>query len=517
MKASERQIAQGFLFTDLYQLTMAQLYFLEGIAEREAEFDYFFRNNPDYGGHQAGYCVFAGLSDLLDELEETALQGRDVDHLRRLRGRGGEPLFRPEFLDWLRSRGGLGDLELRSVPEGRIVHPGSPVVSVTGPLASLQLLETRLLNTLNYPTLVATKAARVRLAAGSAPVVDFGMRRGHGMAVNAGSRAALIGGVDASSNTGTSFIAGVDPVGTHGHSLVQAFIASGATELDAFRAYARAYPDNCLLLIDTVDTLASGLPNAIRVFEELRSRGHRPQGIRLDSGDLAHLAVVCASELEEAGFPDTTITLSNQLDEMTIWQVRTQVLEESRQRGIDGAAILDRLSYGVGTKLMVSEGAPSLDGVFKLVALQTEGEWQPAIKLSDSPAKTTNPGRKELFRVYDERGMATADLIALEGERPDADLPLHLVHPAEPEVERTLQPARISRIEQLRERMWADGRRLGARERIETPRERRRVDEEALDVGVRRLLNPHVYHVSLSLELAEMKQRLIRERHAELG
>jgi nicotinate phosphoribosyltransferase len=500
----------GVLFTDLYQLTMAQLYFREGMHELPAQFDYFFRENPDYGGHKAGYSVFAGLADLLDFMGRARLSEHEAELLKGMRDPSGTPLFDEEFVSWLEGDEGFEAVTARAVPEGRVVHPGTPVAIVSGPLARVQLLETALLNKLNYPTLVATKAARLKQAARGGPVFEFGMRRGQGNSVNAGTRAALIGGVDGSSNTGASLELGVRPVGTHAHSMVQAFIARGGSELDAFRAYARHYPDSCLLLVDTVDTLASGLPNAIRVFEELRRDGFEPIGIRLDSGDLAYLAVMCARELDSAGFPDVTITLSNQLDELTIWQVLTQVDEEAARYGVDPVRLVRRLAYGVGTQLMVSGGAPALDGVFKLVAVDSGGEWRPAMKVSNTPAKTINPGEKALYRVYDARGKATADLVTLAGEEISASGRLVLHHPSDNERRRTLVAAEISRIEPLLETVWRAGP-AAAAVNVEELRRRRAADEEALDPGVRRLLNPHIYHVSLSEELWRLKQRLIAE------
>jgi nicotinate phosphoribosyltransferase len=504
----------GFLFTDFYQLTMAQLYFRNGLHETPAQFDYFYRENPDYGKHEAGYCVFAGLSDLLDFVEGARLGEGELERLRGLRSGGGDRLFGEDFLSWLAGGAGFAAVALKAVAEGRVVHPGAPLAVARGPLALVQLLETALLNKLNYPTLVATKASRMKRAARGGQVFEFGMRRGQGLAVDAGTRAAMIGGVDGSSNTGASLRVGASPVGTHAHSMVQAFIAAGGSELEAFRAYAESYPDNCLLLVDTVDTLASGLPNAIRVFEELRRAGHEPLGIRLDSGDLAYLAIICARELDRAGFGDAVITLSNQLDELTIWQVLTQIGAEAQQYGVDPERLAARLSYGVGTQLMVSGGAPALDGVFKLVALHGDGTWRPAMKLSDTPAKVTNPGDKTVCRVYDERRMATADIVALAGEDLAEELTeaSHLVlrHPADSHLSRELASGEISRIEPLLEDAWIDGVRAPSPP-LEQLRQRREADEERLDPGVMRLLNPHIYHVSLSEELWRLKQRLIEE------
>lgn len=513
-----RAIAEGILFTDLYQLTMAQLYFRQGIHETPAQFDYYFRHAPDYGGHQAGYCVFAGLSDLLDFVADARLSGEEAQGLRQLRGRDGEPLFGDDFIDWLAASGGFESLTLRAVHEGRVVHPGAPLLVARGPLALVQLLETALLNKLNFATLIATKASRLKMAARGGRVYEFGMRRGQGLGVNEATRAALLGGADASSNVGASLLNGIPPVGTHAHSMVQAYMAAGGSELDAFRAYAETYPDNCLLLVDTVDTLSSGLPNAITVFEELRASGREPVGIRLDSGDLAYLAIICARELDRAGFPEAVITLSNQLDELTIWQVLTQIEAEAERYGVEPAGLIARLAYGVGTQLVVSGGAPALDGVYKLVALRGDGvdgdgdgrgEWRPAMKFSDSPAKVTNPGEKALHRLYDDRGMATADVVSLADEELAKEGVLTLHHPGEAEKLRRLPVERVSHTESLLEDAWLEGRRIMERPAIADLRERRQADEARLDPGVLRLLNPHIYHVSLSSGLWRLKQDLI--------
>ena len=268
----------GALFTDLYQLTMAQVYFSHGMADVDAGFEHYFRTYPDYGGHRAGFCVSAGLGPLLDRLATLGFGDAERSALAGMRAGSGAPLFRPDFLDWLVEEGDFARLRIRATPDGRVVHPHTPITVVEGPLALGQLLETVLLNHRNYGTLVATKAARVKQAARSGTVLEFGMRRAAGDGADLATHAALVGGADFSSNVGASQRAGLPARGTHAHSLVQAFMAAGGTELDAFRAFAQVYPDDCVLLVDTIDTLGSGLPNAVTVFEELRRRGHRPGG-----------------------------------------------------------------------------------------------------------------------------------------------------------------------------------------------------------------------------------------------
>lgn len=509
MKPAEREVAAGMLFTDEYQLTMAQVYFRAGLHERHALFEHFFRHNPDYGAHKAGFCVSAGLEWLLDWMAEAHFRPADLEYLRGQTGAAGERLFAPDFLAWLAKSGTFEGLSLCAIPEGRVVHPHVPLTVVRGPLAMAQILETALLNGLNYQTLIATKAARMREAGRGQVLLEFGLRRAQGEGGNAGARAALIGGADFSSNVGVSHVLGVPPKGTHAHSLVQAFMALGEGELAAFRAYAGVYPDDCILLVDTINTLESGVPNAIRVFEELRRQGHRPVGVRLDSGDLAYLSIQVAKMLDEAGFHDTRIVLSNQLDELVIWQILTQVAQEAPRYGVDADAVVRRLMYGVGTNLVASWGQPALDGVYKLVALHERGEWIPAIKISETPAKTLNPGEKRVWRLYDRRGQATADLLAAAAEDPRAQSPLVLRHPADYNCQRVLEQASISSVEELLAEVLSEGKRVYPEQTIADMRARRMADIERLDPGVRRLVNPHVYHVSLSEQLWALKQGLI--------
>lgn len=515
MRADQRRTAEGILFTDQYQLSMAQLYFRQGLHERPAQFDHFFRSYPDYGLHKAGYCVSAGLAWLLDWMAEARFRAEDLEHLRAQRDRAGGRLFGDDFLAYLGRMGGLESVTLRAIPEGRVVHPGVPLTIVRGPLIAAQLLETALLNQLNYQTLIATKAARIRDVSRGAMVLEFGLRRGQDRGANAGSRAALIGGADFTSNVGLSSTLGLPPKGTHAHAMVQAFLALGHSELDAFRAYAEVYPEDCLLLVDTVDTLESGVPNAIRVFEELRTRGHAPVGIRLDSGDLAYLAIQSALMLDRAGFPQASIVLSSDLDELVIWQIQTQIAQEAPRYGADADAIVRRLVYGVGTRLVTSHGEGALGGVYKLVAVHDGAAWRPAIKLADTPAKMTNPGLKQAWRLYDARGRATADLIALEDEDPAAAGQLILRHPGDAAQQRALDAGAISGVEPLLVEVMREGRLVYEPPTLDQMRERRLADVERLDAGVRRTVNPHIYHVSLSQRLWELKHELVAGLRAE--
>ncbi len=509
MNHDQQRSAEGLLFTDQYQLTMAQLYFRLGLHERPAQFEHFFRRYPNYGSHQAGYCVNAGLQWLIDWMQQTRATDADIAFLRSQHGVAGERIFGDDFLDWLRAHGHFESISLHAIPEGRVVHPNVPLTVVRGPLAMAQILETPLLSLLNYQTLIATKAARLREVARESAVLEFGMRRGPERGSNAGSRAALIGGADFSSNVGLSHVLGLAPKGTHAHSLVQVFMALGESELAAFRAYAEIYPDNCLLLVDTVDTLGSGVPNAITVFEALRRQGHRPVGIRLDSGDLAYLSIQAAKLLDAAGFADTTIVLSNDLDELTIWQITTQISQEAPRYGVDADALIRRLTYGVGTRLITSAGQGALDGVYKLVDLWTDAGWTPAIKISETAAKTITPGDKRVWRLYDQRGKATADLLALHDESPAAAAELMLRHPSDHTKYRSVAQAELSELEPLLVEVLREGRLMAELPPLDALRVRRVADVERLDPGVRRLVTPHIYHVSLSQRLWELKQDLI--------
>ncbi len=511
----EKAMIEGFLSTDLYQLTMAQVYFRLGVHEQPAEFDHYFRSYPDYGKHQAGYAVNAGLDWLLDWMQSTHVQDADIEYLRGLRGGSGERLFADDFLAWLRANGDFSGISVTAIPEGRVVHRNVPVTMVVGPLAMAQILETSLLNRLNYPTLIATKASRVHEAGRGRPVLEFGMRRGPERGAAAGTRAALIGGADFSSNVGTSAVLGFPAKGTHAHSLIQLFLAKGGSETDAFRAYAEVFPDDCLLLVDTIDTISSGIPNAITVFEELRRSGHEPAGIRLDSGDLAYLAIQAAAMLDAAGFPDVAIVLSSNLDELAIWQIISQIEGEAPRYGVDADTLIGRLSFGVGTRLITSQGDASLDGVYKLVAINEGGTWVPAIKVSESQAKIPNPGRKQAWRLYDRRGTATADVLGTTDERlmPNEAFTLH--HPVIPTAVRHLEPGAISEVENLHVPVLREGSRVSDPVPIEELRNRRVADLERLDPGVRRLINPHVYHVSLTDRLWNMKVDMVRHLTGE--
>ena len=499
-------ISRGALLTDQYQLTMAQLYFRHGLHERDARFEHFFRRYPDYGEHEAGYAINAGWGWLGRWADRSRFGEEEKSALRTHRVEG-HRLFSDEFIEWLATVS-WDALRYEAIPEGRVAHANIPLTVVEGPLAVAQILETPLLNHLNFHTLIATKASRVVEATRGGAVLEFGLRRAGDEGGIAATRAALIGGANASSNVGISHEMGVLPQGTHAHSMVQVFMALGDGELGAFRAYAEMYPDDCILLVDTIDTLESGMPNAITVFDELRKKGHRPVGVRLDSGDLAHLAVQASQMLDRAGFDEVHIVLSSSLDELTIFSILTQIADEAPRYGADADRVIGRLLYGVGTKMATSDGKPYLDGVYKLVAIADGDGWKPAIKVSDTAAKIVNPGRKRIHRLYDQRGLATVDLMSLADET--LEFPLEVRHHHEYGVVRVLDQAKVTSHEELLDPMTLEAPSDDPAVVAEA-RKRRVADLERLDPGVKRLVNPHVYHVSVTRRLAELKARLIAE------
>lgn len=469
------------LLTDLYQLTMAGGYVEEGKTDQWANFDYFFRNIPDDGG----YCVLAGLEDLIDYIVNMKFTQQDLSYLEEL------GLFSTKFLNYLENFKFSGDVW--ALPEGSLVFPHEPLIRVTAPLPEAQMIETTLLNIMNFQTLIATKAARICWAANGDPVIDFGLRRAHGPhGALMASRAAYIGGVQATSNVLAGELYGMPVKGTHAHSWVESF----PTELDAFRAYARIYPDSCVLLVDTYDTLKSGVPNAIRVGRELAKKGHRLKGIRLDSGDLAYLSKEARRILDEAGFKDVIIIASSDLDEWLIESLKRQ------------GAKIDL--WGVGTRLVTSYSAPALGGVYKLTALNEDGNRMvPKIKRSDNPEKITNPGIKKLVRVYDQDGQMRGDVLFLEEERLPKGRTFRAYHPMFPHVFKTY-PKEFE-IKELLVPIFKEGNLIYRLPKLDQIRNFVVENLKRLDSGYKRFHNPHVYHVSLSPRLFKTKQKLLRE------
>ncbi|MCW8810572.1 MAG: nicotinate phosphoribosyltransferase, partial [Ignavibacteriaceae bacterium] len=382
---------------------------------------------------------------------------------------------------------------------------------VKGPLAILQMMETALLNQINYQILIATKASRIKEIVKDQSILEFGTRRGHDRGAIAGTRAALIGGADFSSNVGISYQLGIPPKGTHAHSMVQLYLASGKSELEAFEAFADLYPDDCILLVDTIDTLESGLPNAVKVFEKLKRKGHNPVGIRLDSGDLAYLTIKCSLYLNEAGFPDTKIVLSNELDELRIWQIISQIRVEAPSFSTDANKIIKRLIFGVGTNLITSSGDPSLSGVYKLTAVKDGGKWLPTLKISESSKKMTLPGEKQVWRIIEKAGKATADLVCLDHETPDKADNLTLINILKDEERRVIPKENILSMEPLLTEVIKDGEVKYEFPSIQKMREIRKKDLDNLDFGVKRLINPHLYQVSVSKEILQLKKKLLEK------
>ena len=510
LKKFNQEVTEGFLFIDQYELVMAQIYFKLGLHEQQVQFEHFFRDYPDYGSHKAGYCINAGLEWFVDWMQNTSVTEPDIELLKTSKSGSGKRLYSDDFLNWLRKNGNFQQLNLSSIPEGRVVHPNEPLTVIKGPLASAQLIETALLNQLNYQILIATKASRIKEIVKKQPVLEFGARRGHDRGANAGVRAALIGGADFSSNVGISYQLGFSPKGTHAHSMIQLFLALGQSELDAFEAFAELYPDDCILLIDTVDTINSGLPNAVKVFENLKRKGHSPVGIRLDSGDLAYLTIKCAAYLDKAGFPETKIVLSNELDELRIWQILSQIKKEAHHSGVDAEKVITRLIFGVGTNLITSAGSSALSGVYKIAAVRDDGKWLPTLKVSETIKKMTIPGEKQVWRILESSGKATADLICKEEENPGSSDKLTLINVLKDNERREVLKKKILKLDPLLIDIINDGKIKYEFPSIQQIRETRAKDLENLDFGVKRLINPHYYQVSISKEIWELKRKLMK-------
>ena len=517
LKKFNQTVTEGFLFLDQYEMVMAQLYFKLGLHKEQVQFEHFFRDYPDYGSHKAGYCINAGLEWFADWMQNTAVTENDINLLSTSKTSSGKKLYSNEFLKWLQKNGNFSQLNLRSIPEGRVVHPNEPITTIEGPLGISQLIETALLNQINYQILIATKASRIKEIVKNQPILEFGARRAHDRGAVAGARAALIGGADFTSNIGISYQLGFTPKGTHAHSMIQMFLAIGKSELDAFQSFADLYPDDCILLVDTIDTMNSGLPNAIRVFEKLKRKGHSPIGIRLDSGDLAYLTIKCATELDKSGFPDTKIVLSNELDELRIWQILSQIKKEAHFSGLDADKIIQRLIFGVGTNLITSSGDSALSGVYKIAAVKHNDKWLPTLKLSETIKKMTLPGEKQIWRIIESSGKATADLICKEDENPESADNLTLINILKDDEHRNISKKNIFKLDPLLVEIITDGKLKYEFPSIRRIRERRENDLNQLDFGVRRLINPHYYQVSISNELWELKKKLINKINNNSG
>lgn len=476
------------LLTDLYELTMMQGYFKEKDANETVIFDAFYRNNPNGNG----YAICAGLEQVIDYINNLHFDQEDVDYLRTT------GLFEEDFLEYLLHFKFSGDIY--AIPEGTVVFPREPLVKVIAPIMEAQLIETALLNIINHQSLIATKTARVVYAAAGDGVMEFGLRRAQGPDAGIyGARAAMIAGCIGTSNVLTGKMFHVPVKGTHAHSWIMSF----PDELTAFRTYAKLYPTACILLVDTYDTLKSGVPNAIQVFKEMRE-ANIPltfYGIRLDSGDLAYLSKQAKKMLDEAGFPDAVISASNDLDETLINSLKIQ-----------GAAIN---SWGVGTNLITSKDCPSFGGVYKLAAVRDKktGQFLPKIKLSENAEKITNPGNKEIKRIYNkETGKIIADLICLEGETYHESNSLLLFDPLETWKKTHLAPNTYT-IRNLLVPIFKEGKCTYESPAVMDIQAYCKKELNTLWDESRRLVNPHEVHVDLSNELWHMKNQLLDSYH----
>lgn len=470
---------------DFYELTMAQGYFKSGNENTVAVFDMFYRSVPDKGG----YSIFAGLEQLVKIIENFTFTAEDLAYLRCT------ATFDEDFLTYLKNFKFTCDVW--SVKEGTVIFPGEPVLTVCGPIIEVQLIETILLLTINHQSLIATKTSRIVRAADGRPVMEFGSRRAHGYdAAVYGARAAYIGGCSSTACTLAGKAFGIPAVGTMAHSWVQMF----ENEYEAFKTYAQNYPDKCTILIDTYDTLRSGLPNAIKAFNEVvLPAGFRPKGVRIDSGDLAYLSKQVRKGLDEAGFSDVDILASNSLDEYVIRNLITQ-----------GAQIS---SFGVGENLITSHSAPTFGGVYKLAAVKSaNGEFVPKIKISESLEKITTPGFKKLYRFYEKNsGLAFADYIALHDETVDLENEeLTIFDPAAPWKKQTIGVGEAF-AKELLVKVFENGKLVYNLPEIEEIRSFCAAEQATLWEEVKRFEVPHKYYVDLSLKLWELKNELIMQ------
>ena len=472
------------LLTDLYELTMMQGYY-ETQENETVVFDVFFRENPDKGG----YSVMAGLEQVIEYIKNLNFSYDDVDYFRKL------GIFSEDFLQYLSGFHFSGSIY--AIPEGTVIFPKEPLLKVIAPIMEAQLVETAILNIINHQSLIATKASRVVYAAQGDGIMEFGLRRAQGPDAGLyGARAAVIGGCVGTSNVLAGQMFDVPIMGTHAHSWIMSF----KDEYTAFKEYAKLYPDACTLLVDTYDTLKSGVPNAIRVFREMREQGIHPKsyGIRLDSGDLAYLSKQARKMLDDTGFPDAVIAASNDLDEMLIHDLKMQ-----------GAKIT---SWGVGTNLITSKGCPSFGGVYKLAAIQgADGEFAPKIKISENTEKITNPGNKTIFRVYDkETGKIRADLICFADETFDTDQDLLLFDP-NATWKKTRLPGGSYRMTEILKPIFINGECVYQSPSVMEIAAYCRQEKETLWDETKRLFFPHRVYVDLSQRLYDTKEKLLNE------
>ena len=467
------------LVTDLYQLTMAYGYWKQGRADQQSVFHLFFRKCP----FQGGYTVAAGLQQVLEFVRDFKFTNEDLTYLGGLQGNDRQPLFPAEFLDYLANLRLTVDID--AMPEGTVAFAHEPLLRVRGPILQCQLLETALLNIVNFQTLIATKSARICRAAGDDPVLEFGLRRAQGIDGGlSATRAAYIGGCAATSNVLAGKLFDIPVKGTHAHSWVMSF----ESESLAFEEYADAMPNNCVLLVDTYDTI-EGVRKAVEVGKSLRARGHELAGIRLDSGDLAYLSIAAREILDDAGFQNAAIVASNDLDE--------HLIENLKQQGA-------RISmWGVGTKLATAFDQPALGGVYKLGALQdTNGTWIPKVKLSEQLIKTSTPGILQVRRIHDDCG-ARADMVFNELLEPSKSM----IDPLAPTRRRTVDE--FEKSEDLLQPVVAGGTVTAKSPSLSAVRERVREQLALFHPGVLRLKNPHRYPVGLEANLYDLKSQMV--------
>lgn len=471
------------MMMDLYELTMANGFFLTEDKDRKVAFDVFYRKNPDGGG----FSIFAGLRQVIEYIEGMHFEKEDIDYLRSLN------TFDEAFLKYLTEFKFTGDIY--SFPEGTIMYPGEPVITVVAPLAEAQMVETEFLSQVNHQSLIATKARRIVKSAGGRAVSDFGARRAHNNdAAIYGARAAYIGGVNGTATVSAGQYFNIPVGGTMAHSFVMFY----NDELTAFRKFAAIYPDNCILLVDTYDVLHQGVPDAIKVFEEMREKGIKSKnfGIRIDSGDLAYLTRKSRKMLDDAGFKDAKIVISNSLDEYTIKSI------------LDQGGCVD--SFGVGERLITSKSEPVFGAVYKLCAVEEDGRMSPRIKISDTPEKITNPGLKSVYRIYDESGHAVADLITGADEKVDLSKPYRFVDPEKPWKNRSFIGYTAKPIQKL---MVSGGKRTcelpDTREIAEYVNDQ--LTNEIWDTE-QRFENPHKHYIDMSPDYYEMKMSMLYEK-----
>lgn len=477
------------LLTDLYELTMMQGYFRNKDQNETVIFDAFFRNNP----MESGYSICAGLAQVIDLIKNLHFSKQDIDYLASLN------LFDDDFLDYLKDFKFTGDIY--AIPEGSIMFPREPMIKVIAPIMQAQLVETAILNIINHQSLIATKASRVCYAARGDGIMEFGLRRAQGPDAGIyGARAAVIGGCIGTSNVLAGQLFDIPVKGTHAHSWIMSF----PDEYTAFKAYSEIYPNACLLLVDTYDTLKSGIPNAIRVFREMRDSGIelKNYGIRLDSGDLAYLSKKARKMLDAAGFPDAIISASNDLDEYLIDSLKVQ-----------GAAIT---SWGVGTHLITAKDCPSFGGVYKLAAVMgKDGEFIPKIKLSENTEKVTNPGNKTIYRIYEkDSGKIKADLICLVDETFNENEDLMLFDPLEPWKKTKLKGGSYT-MKEIMVPVFLNGECVYESPNVMDIQKYCKQELETLWPETRRLVNPHKVYVDLSKKLYDIKIELLDRMSAE--